>query len=95
MFTAPVGRFKANPFGLFDMLGNVAEWCSDAYSADYYHDSPADDPFGPGTQSGKRVSRGAAWWDRPAAARCATRVGLSPHFQSTGLGFRVVERWGP
>lgn len=95
VFTAPVGRFKANAFGLFDMLGNVAQWCSDAYSPGYYKDSPAEDPAGSGLPGGKRVSRGAAWWDRPAAARCATRVGLTPHFQSTGLGLRVVQRLSP
>ena len=45
--TSPVGRFRPNPFDLYDMLGNVREWCQDWFAEDYYAKSPVDDPPGP------------------------------------------------
>jgi len=60
VFTSPVGRFRPNAFGLYDMHGNAAQWCSDWYGAKYYEASPADDPSGPNSAK-SRVCRGSSW----------------------------------
>jgi len=86
--TVPVGKFPPNRFGLCDMHGNVWEWCSDWYAADYYARSPVDDPAGP--ESGtKRVRRGGAWHSFPLWARAAFRNWNSPGSRCVNLGFRV------
>lgn len=61
--THRVGAKKPNAFGLFDMYGNVAEWCGDYYDPQYYENSPNKDPRGP-SQGSKRVLRGGSWKDR-------------------------------
>jgi formylglycine-generating enzyme required for sulfatase activity len=89
VFTAPVGSFPANPFGLHDMHGNVWEWCADWYDSDYYENSPAADPQGPGSGS-SRVLRGGSWYGVPYGFRCAYRSSNTPGFRSLNYGFRLV-----
>jgi formylglycine-generating enzyme len=88
-FTLTVGKFPPNRFGLCDMHGNVWEWCSDWYGADYYARSPVDDPQGP--ESGlRRVRRGGAWHSFPLWARAAFRNWNRPDSRCVNLGFRVA-----
>ncbi|MFO0905758.1 MAG: SUMF1/EgtB/PvdO family nonheme iron enzyme [Pirellulales bacterium] len=88
-FTSPVGEFKPSGWGLYDMQGNVLEWCSDWYDSDYYRKSPAADPTGPSRGSG-RVLRGGSWGSSPGSCRSSSRSGVDPAGRSSSLGFRVA-----
>jgi formylglycine-generating enzyme len=88
-FTAPVASFPPNPFGLYDMHGNVWQWCSDFYGKDYYAKSPVDDPRGPETER-KHVRRGGAWHSWPLYCRAAFRNYNTPQSRYFNLGFRVA-----
>ena len=85
--TAPVGSFKPNAFGLYDMLGNVNEWCEDYRDFDYYKVSPHDDPTGPKTGR-MRVARGGGWGT--GINRCGFRYGYMPYFRGEEMGVRIV-----
>ena len=83
--THPVGQLKANPWGLYDMYGNVYQWCQDYYDKDYYTKSPADDPTGP-TGGSERVRRGGGYFHPATYCRSAFRE----HIQfGSNMGFRV------
>jgi formylglycine-generating enzyme required for sulfatase activity len=89
IYTAPVGRFRPNAWGLFDMHGNVWEWCSDGYDKEYYKQSPMDDPQG-ALGASSRVVRGGGWSGIPRLARSARRGRLVPGDRDGDLGFRVA-----
>jgi formylglycine-generating enzyme required for sulfatase activity len=87
-YTAPVGSFPANGYGLYDMAGNVWEWCNDWFDPDYYDVSPYDNPAGPASGI-VRVLRGGSYSTR-YYCRVASRVLDGPDTRTTRLGFRVV-----
>lgn len=88
-FTAPVGRFAPNAFGLHDMLGNAWEWVSDWHSDTYYAESPSDDPQGPALGT-VRVRRGGSWHTWSFYARCGYRNWNTPQTRYTLVGIRLV-----
>jgi formylglycine-generating enzyme required for sulfatase activity len=87
--TCKVGSYQANAFGLFDVHGNVWEWCEDWYARDYYANSPGRDPAG-ASEGSSRVIRGGGWDSYGANCRSAFRVGSAPRTRRPYLGFRVA-----
>ena len=88
-YTSPVGSFGANDYGLYDMAGNVWEWCWDRYGSSYYASSPSSNPQGPSSGSG-RVNRGGGWFNGADYCRAASRDSSNPDFAISIVGFRVV-----
>jgi formylglycine-generating enzyme required for sulfatase activity len=82
LFTAPVGSFPANGYGLFDLAGNVAEWCQDRYVP-----LRTGGPFKPGVL---RLLKGGSWLSGPRDLRNAARQSAPPHYADGYIGFRVV-----
>jgi formylglycine-generating enzyme required for sulfatase activity len=87
--THPVGEKAPNAWGLYDMLGNVAEWVNDWFDREYYQYSPATDPRGPETGS-YRVYRGGCWFDPVKQCRASYRGFDFPSSQFYNVGFRLV-----
>jgi formylglycine-generating enzyme required for sulfatase activity len=84
------GSFTANPWGLFDMTGNVWEWVSDRYQSDYYLTSESKDPEGP--DAGQyRAIRGGGWYSAAEQLRIKNRHWFEPNFGEVSIGFRCAK----
>lgn len=79
----------ANELGIFDMSGNVWEWCSDWYQSDYYSTCPSDHPTGPSAGT-LRVERGGSWGRYATSSRVAYRYCNAPNYRSSSIGLRLV-----
>ena len=105
MYTAPVGSYPPNGYGLYDMAGNVWEWCFDAYDANFYASSPPRNPIAgiivtsttdnSITVNESRVLRGGSWTPHPQNVRSAHRWSYSAHSVSFSVGFRCVQSVAP
>ncbi|MEQ1827668.1 MAG: formylglycine-generating enzyme family protein [Pirellula sp.] len=93
-FTSPVGSLAPNAFGIYDMHGNVWEWCSDFHADDYYSKSPVDDPKGPETGS-VRIRRGGSWHTWSLYATASYRNWNSETTRYTLMGIRLVREETP
>jgi len=85
-YTSPVGSFAANGYGLYDMAGNVWQWCWDWYGTPY---AGGTDPRGVASGS-DRVFRGGCWYNNAFNCRAAYRINYNPTYRNSGLGFRSV-----
>ena len=90
--THDVKTKKANELGIYDMSGNVLEWCNDWYDDDYYGNSPGENPQGPDqaeTSANHRVSRGGGWGHKAEFCRVAKRFSLEQDKCASNYGFRL------
>jgi formylglycine-generating enzyme required for sulfatase activity len=91
--TARVGSYPPNAFGLYDMTGNVWEWCSDLFKDSYYSESPQSNPKGP-EDGNSRVMRGGAWNSPEQFGRINFRSHNAPDIRNLTIGFRIVQESG-
>ena len=92
LWTSPIGSFPANGYGLYDMAGNVFEWCTDWYAADYYQYSQHQNPQGPETGQ-TRMLRGGSWSNNLLGIyqmRCTYRFHARPETRNLTIGFRCA-----
>ena len=104
-YTAPVGSYPPNGYGLYDVVGNVWEWCFDAYDENFYANSPYQNPIAEilikdGANNivavnKLRVVRGTSWYDGVPSVWIASRLGQSPEGEVTNIGFRCVKSVTP
>lgn len=87
--THPVGQKKPNPWGLYDMLGNISELCQDWFSIDYYKNSPSTDPQGP-LKGTVKVFRGGDWGSEVDSLAASNRPAMNIYSRSTSMGFRLL-----
>ena len=85
----PVGQFPPNGYGLYDMVGNVAEWCFDWFDREYYSRNENTDPQGPSTGTYK-VIRGGAWSDAAKVLKLNYRNWVRPNQRTPNIGFRCA-----
>jgi formylglycine-generating enzyme required for sulfatase activity len=94
--TTQVNKFHANPWGLYDVHGNINQWCSDNFGRSYYGNTPQENPMGPAICDEEaipgttRVVRGGAWYSNPQGCRSAARDYMRQKDRNSGTGFRVV-----
>ncbi len=86
----PVDSLYANYYGLYQMAGNVWEWCTDWYQEDYYFQSPSQNPLGPSTGT-EKVLRGGAWNTSEVNLHCAKRYSKSASTKRYDIGFRIAK----
>jgi len=89
--TSPVGHYAAgaSPYGALDMAGNVWEWVSDTYNANYYASSPRENPTGP-SPSETKIIRGGSWFNTAPLIRVSDRDWGDTNYRVGGLGFRCA-----
>ena len=100
--TTPVGKYPANAYGLYDMVGNVSEWCLDAYQKYFYAKPPRHNPIADAENINhlvenfknvetRRIVRGGSWSFNAKSVRVANRLGEKPSLLSSDVGFRCVQ----